>query len=125
MHRLHITIPTLLILTLLLSGCGTEATSPPLAIQVPQTPESQVTETPKARATEMPEYRWSQLLSRDDIQPIYNPKFVPADEAGYADDELVMGVAIAGEAKAYPIGLLNYREMVNDELSGIPILVTW
>ena len=32
-----------------------------------------------------------------------------------------MGVAIAGEAKAYPVGLLNYREMVNDELAGIPI----
>ena len=73
----------------------------------------------------MPEYRWSQLLSRDAILPIYNPEFVPADEAGYSDDELVMGVAIGEEAKAYPIGPLNSREMVNDELAGIPILVTW
>jgi hypothetical protein len=73
----------------------------------------------------MPEYRWSQLLSRDSIRPIYEPEFVPADEADYADDELVMGVATDGQTKAYPVGLLNHREMVNDELAGIPILVTW
>lgn len=76
-------------------------------------------------ATAEPEYRWSQLLARDDILPIYEPEFVPAAEADYPDDELIMGVEINGEAKAYPVGLLNYREMVNDELGGIPILVTW
>jgi hypothetical protein len=57
--------------------------------------------------------------------PIYNPEFVSAPDAGYADGELVMGVEIDGRAKAYPVGLLNEREMVNDELAGIPILVTW
>jgi hypothetical protein len=36
-----------------------------------------------------------------------------------------MGVAIRGEAKAYPVGLLNSREMVNDKLGRTPILVTW
>jgi hypothetical protein len=36
-----------------------------------------------------------------------------------------MGVEIGDEAKAYPIGLLNRREMVNDEMGGIPYLVTW
>ena len=71
------------------------------------------------------EYRWSQLLSRDSILPIYQPEFVNADDAPYDDDELVIGVALDGEAKAYAIGPLNRREMVNDELAGIPILVTW
>ena len=116
-YRFCKTMLVLLTLALLLAGCGKE-TTPPL-------PVAQATETPKSEATEMPEYHWSQLLGRDDIRPIYEPEFVPADEAGYADDELVMGVAIAGEAKAYPVGLLNYREMVNDELAGIPVLVTW
>jgi hypothetical protein len=73
----------------------------------------------------MPEYAWSQLLRRDAIRPIYDPEFVPAGQAGYADDDLVMGVAIDGQAKAYPVALLNSREMVNDELGGTPILVTW
>jgi hypothetical protein len=80
---------------------------------------------PSPTATEMPDYVWSQLLDRDDIAPIYSPEFVSADAAGYGDEELVMGVVINGEAKAYPVGLLNWREMVNDQLGGIPILVTW
>ncbi len=37
----------------------------------------------------------------------------------------MLGVALDGEAKAYPISVLNSREMVNDELAEIPILATW
>jgi len=37
----------------------------------------------------------------------------------------VMGAAVGDEAKAYPVSVLRFREMVNDELSGLPILVTW
>jgi hypothetical protein len=61
----------------------------------------------------------------DLIAPVYEPEFIPADEAPLQDDELVMGVASEGEAKAYPISVLRFREMVNDELGGDPILVTW
>jgi hypothetical protein len=107
----------LLVLALALASCGPAITSPPPATEEiePATPE----------ATEMAEYQWNQLLMRDGIAPIYEPEFVPGDESGYDDDELVMGVAIDGEAKAYPVGLLRGREMVNDELAGTPILVTW
>ena len=65
------------------------------------------------------------LLPYDGILPIYEPQFVPADEAPFVEDELVMGVAINAEAKAYPVSVLRFREMVNDELGGLPILVTW
>jgi hypothetical protein len=122
--RVWIGTVTLLGLALLLAGCGISATGPSTSQAFP-TATSQVAGTPEQEATEMPEYTWSQLLSRDAIRPIYDPEFVPADQAGYADDELVMGVAIDGEAKAYPVGPLNSREMVNDELGGTPILVTW
>ena len=71
------------------------------------------------------DYTWQQLLRRDSIKPIYNPTFTSAAEAAYDDRELVIGVALNGEAKAYPIGPLNGREMVNDLLGGVPILVTW
>jgi hypothetical protein len=70
-------------------------------------------------------YRWNQLLARDAIFPIYNPEFAAASEAPYDDDELVIGVALNGEAKAYSIGPLNGREMVNDTIGGVPILVSW
>ena len=37
----------------------------------------------------------------------------------------MIGVAINGESKAYPVGPLNFREMVNDVVGGVPILVSW
>jgi hypothetical protein len=39
--------------------------------------------------------------------------------------ELVIGVEINCESRAYPVGPLNRREMVNDVVGGVPILVTW
>jgi len=73
------------------------------------------------------EYRWSQLLGRDSILPIYEEAVIFSDAANapYEADELVIGVEINGEAKAYAIGPLNAREMVNDTVGGVPILVTW
>jgi hypothetical protein len=66
-----------------------------------------------------------QLLRRDLIEPIYDPRFVASDQADLEPDELVMGVSINGDSRAYPIRYLRWREMVNDEVGGIPILVTW
>ena len=65
------------------------------------------------------------LLPRDGIAPIYDPEFVSAEDSPLLDDELIMGVVIDGEAKAYSVTVLRFREMVNDELAGWPILVTW
>ncbi len=66
-----------------------------------------------------------QVLGRDDILPIYQPRFVSASSARYRDDELVLGVSVRGQSKAYDISTLNAREMVVDWLAGTPILVTW
>ena len=66
-----------------------------------------------------------QLLGRDVIAPVYEPEFVPAAEADVAPRDLVVGVEIAGRARAYPVGFLNWREMVNDRIGPIPFLVTW
>lgn len=77
------------------------------------------------RVQDSNEYSFSPLLPFDGIPPVYDPKFASAAEAPLHDDELVIGIALGGEAKAYPITVLRYREMVNDELGGVPILVTW
>ncbi len=66
-----------------------------------------------------------QVLSRDDILPIYQPRFVPGRTVRIHDDELVLGVTIRGQSKAYDVSTLNAREMVVDYLAGTPILVTW
>ncbi len=66
-----------------------------------------------------------QILPRDAIAPVYDPSFVAGRDIGWPDDAQVIGVELDGEAKAYPVSFLNGREMVVDEIAGIPILVTW
>ncbi len=112
--RLIRVLASLMVLTLFVTACG-------VGVAVSPSPE----ESKRSEMTKEVEHHWNQLLGRDSIRPIYEPEFVPADEAGYDDDELVMGVELEGEAHAYPVGLLNRREMVNDWLAGTPILVTW
>ncbi|MDG0870276.1 DUF3179 domain-containing protein [SAR202 cluster bacterium JH639] len=55
-------------------------------------------------------------IPRDAIESIYTPKFVSPDEVTLQPDEIVMGLIINGDARAYPTGLLRVREMVNDEV---------
>ena len=74
------------------------------------------------RNYEFESYLPPQLIPLDGIRPVYQPQFVDAADAPLHDEELVIGVSIEGEAKAYPITVLRFREMVNDEF---PILVTW
>ena len=71
------------------------------------------------------QYRIVQLLPRDGIRPIYQPEFVSASDAPYGENDLVMGVEINGDARAYAVGILRSREIVNDEIGGTPVLVTW
>lgn len=66
-----------------------------------------------------------QLLRRDDIEPIYHPTFVSADEIDWEPETLIVGVALDGEAKAYPVNFMNIHEMINDRIAGTPILVSW
>jgi len=68
---------------------------------------------------------YDQRLSRDAIPPIYAPQFVAAVDAPLQPAELVIGLVIDGEARAYPVTALNRREMVNDVVGGTPVLVTW
>jgi hypothetical protein len=123
----------LLLLTILLTACA-PAVQPSQIQEVANPPEQERTTdldvTPSAsqinkRIDDPNEYNFSQLLPWDGILPVYDPKFVRAEEAPLADDELVIGIALGEEAKAYPITVLRFREMVNDEMDGIPILVTW
>ena len=73
-----------------------------------------------------PGVKFVQLLPRDGIPPIYSPTIRASDEVTeLTPKELVLGVSVNGQSRAYPIGPLDSREMVNDELGGVPILVTW
>lgn len=73
------------------------------------------------------EMRIVTLLPKDGILAIFNPRFLTAKEGDewYAEDELVIGVAFNGEARAYSIPYLGSREIVNDTVGGRKIAVTW
>jgi hypothetical protein len=50
---------------------------------------------------------------------------VAAERSPWSLDETVLGVAVGGEARAYPIAILVWHELVNDVLGGSPILVSY
>lgn len=63
---------------------------------------------------------------RDCIPSIDRPRFVPADSADFlADSDLVLALEMDGEARAYPVLILNYHEIVNDVIGGRPIAITY
>ena len=66
-------------------------------------------------------------IPEDAIRAILEPEFVPAENVPslFRDTELVIGVAINGDARAYPIDILSSHEIVNDVVGGKPIAVTW
>ena len=63
---------------------------------------------------------------RDGIPSIDNPKFISAEKADFLKPaDRVLGVEINGKARAYPIRILNWHEIVNDIHNGKPIAVTF
>ncbi len=64
---------------------------------------------------------------RDFFRVITKPEYFAVDEAGGSmlDDEVVVGLEIDGEYRAYPINYLNDHELVREEIGGLPLLVTW
>lgn len=74
---------------------------------------------------------WTEILSggppRDGIPAIDGPRFIrAAKETRISGPEPVITVKIAGApARAYPIRYLTWHEIVNDEVAGVPIAVTY
>jgi hypothetical protein len=66
-------------------------------------------------------------LAPDVIRAIDEPQFVSgvAAERQMTPDEHVLGVRLAGMARAYPLGHLSSHEIVNDRFGDIPVAVTW
>ena len=66
-------------------------------------------------------------VARDAIPALDDPRFSSPREVGrlLKDSDRVLGVALNGEAKAYPVRILNWHEVVNDSVGGRPVLVSW
>ncbi|WP_418314830.1 DUF3179 domain-containing protein [Piscinibacter sakaiensis] len=62
---------------------------------------------------------------KDGIPAIDKPVFIAAGEAALAPDDRVLGLAIDGQARAYPIRILNWHEVVNDRFGDRRIVVSY
>jgi hypothetical protein len=62
-------------------------------------------------------------VGQDGIPPLRNPDMIRASEADYlADDNIVFGLAINGDVRAYPRRILGWHEMFVDKVGGQSVI---
>lgn len=67
------------------------------------------------------EIRWGGVV-QDGIPPLRNPRMLKAPEAtGLEDDNVVFGIEINGDARAYPKRILAWHEMFTDTVGGVEV----
>ncbi len=63
---------------------------------------------------------------KDGIPALTDPQVIAAAQADYlATADRVIGVEINGEARAYPLAVLLWHEIINERVGGRPIVVTY
>jgi len=63
---------------------------------------------------------------KDGIPSLENPDFVNSSEVSYIDDnDLILGYVNNGVAKAYPHSILDWHEIINDDIDGIELAITY
>lgn len=64
---------------------------------------------------------------RDGIPALTRPEFVSSQDADrhLHPDDMVLGLEFGAASKAYPIRILNWHEVVNDDVGNQPVAVTW
>lgn len=76
-----------------------------------------------ARATSirLDEARWGGVR-QDGIPPLREPAMIDPDEADWLDDgDIVFGIEVNGDARAYPKRILAWHEMFVDTIGGVEI----
>jgi len=65
-------------------------------------------------------------VRKDGIPALNNPKLIEANEAEYiTDKELVFGISINGDTRAYPYRFMDWHEMFNDTIGGVPVSLAY
>lgn len=71
------------------------------------------------------EVQWGGVPA-DGIPALVNPKTTAAGAARWLDDrDTVFGVSLNGEARAYPLRILDWHEMANDVVGGVPVALAY
>ena len=65
-------------------------------------------------------------VQKDGIPALTNPSFVRAKEAKYLNNsDLIFGVEINGDVRAYPYRIMDWHEMFNDVVGGVPVSLAY
>ncbi|MBI1775155.1 MAG: DUF3179 domain-containing protein [Proteobacteria bacterium] len=71
------------------------------------------------------EIAWGGVVP-DGIPALDHPTMIAADAASYLNpDDQVFGVELNGEERAYPLRIVNWHEMVNDVVGGVPVSLAY
>jgi hypothetical protein len=131
----------ILVVLLVLQGCGGTGTSTPAARTAPPLASSP-RQPAELRRVAFDPSPWQTDFARhsvsltsilpggpppDGIPPIDHPRYVSIAAAArfLAPREPVIAVQVGGWARAYPFQILIWHEIVNDTLAGVPIAVTY
>lgn len=69
---------------------------------------------------------WGGAAAATGIPTLTNPNLVSAEQANYlAGNERVFGVSINGDARAYPYRIMDWHEMLNDVVGGVPVTLAY
>ena len=78
-----------------------------------------------ALAIRAEEIVWGGVLV-DGIPPLEEHAMIPAAEADYLQPfEAVLGLAINGDVRAYPLRIMDWHEMANDTVGGVPVSIAY
>jgi hypothetical protein len=101
--------------------------------QVEGSPNQEVVsalQDPNHESFPAPLIEWNDLRSGgpppDGIPSIDAPRFLRVDEVDFlADQEPVLAIEVEGDARAYPLQIMTWHEIVNDTIGGIPVTVSY
>ncbi|WP_371226022.1 DUF3179 domain-containing protein [Roseovarius sp. 2305UL8-3] len=76
-------------------------------------------------AIRLEEITWGGVR-KDGIPSLDNPALIAAAQATYMrDDNLVFGVSINGDTRAYPLRIMGWHEMFNEVIGGVPVALAY
>lgn len=122
MRRSRLSIVMVVVLSTAAIGFAVSAASPLMwKMQWPKTDFSR-------KSVDLGEIR-SGGPGKDGIPAIDHPRFLSVEKSiadkYYGATEPVIGVVINGDARAYPLQILMWHEIVNDTVGGVPVTVTY
>ena len=80
---------------------------------------------PNRMKIRLEEITWGGVV-KDGIPSLDNPVLISADQAGYMrGDDLVFGVSINGDVRAYPLRIMGWHEMFNEVIGGVRVALAY